>query len=128
MHILTHTTHTCIVTYTQEHFYHVLEKNRVPCKDKVIPRDPDAPELPPPFKSGSPSPDPPPIYHDITEISKRPDERIDRDKTDQCYQKSPDLNAVGGNMNYAILQNEMVVVFSQTDVYMWHADLVIFSL
>lgn len=32
---------------------------------KNIPPDPDAPELPPPFK---PEPSPPPIYHDILDL------------------------------------------------------------
>ena len=46
---------------TQEHFYHVLENAK-----KAIPPDPDAPELPPPFK---PEPSPPPVYHDILDLS-----------------------------------------------------------
>ena len=53
----------------QEHFYHVLECNRPPKGIEVILPDPDAPELPPPFKEESPTP--PPIYHDISDIPGR---------------------------------------------------------
>ena len=52
----------------QEHHYFVLESNGVRAlnRDEKIAPDPDAPELPPPYK-----PDPPPVYHDINELSTR---------------------------------------------------------
>ena len=89
----------CTHTYiqTQEHHYHVLEKDIASHGVEVIPPDPDAPELPPLFKPGSPPPDPPPIYQDITEISTS--------KTDQ--QESSDLNTDGDGMSYSV-QNEKV--------------------
>ena len=55
----------------QEHFYHVLECNRAPrgIDLEIILPDPDAPELPPPFKEESSAP--PPIYHDISDLPGR---------------------------------------------------------
>ena len=66
-------------------------------KENIIPCDPDAPELPPPLKLGSPPPDPLSVYQDVTEISNRLDECIICSKIDQhCHQKSPDLNSDDG--------------------------------
>ena len=108
-HIHTHAhKHTHTHVQTQEHYYHVLEKDIASYGAKVIPPDPDAPELPSPFKPGSPSPDPPPIYHDITEISSA-DECIDCNKTDQnCLQDLPDLITDGSSMTCSKLQKEKV--------------------
>ena len=52
----------------QEHHYYVLENNGRPLEKKCEPiaPDPDAPELPPPYK-----PDPSLLYHDINELSTR---------------------------------------------------------
>ena len=53
----------------QENFYHILECNRTPqgIDSEVILPNPDAPELPPPFKKESPVP--PPIYQDISDLT-----------------------------------------------------------
>ena len=54
----------------QEHHYHVLECLEAAQNDSVvIISDPDAPELPPPFKPDDSSTEPPPIYQEITEVS-----------------------------------------------------------
>ena len=47
----------------------MLECNRTPrgIDSEVILPDPDAPELPPPFKEESPAP--PPIYQDISDVT-----------------------------------------------------------
>ena len=54
----------------QEHHYHELECRLVPRENEfeVILPDPDAPELPPPFKAES---TPPPIYHDISDLPNK---------------------------------------------------------
>ena len=54
-----------MIDHVQENFYHVLECNTLPRDNEVILPDPDAPELPPPFKADTP---PPPIYHDINDL------------------------------------------------------------
>ena len=55
----------------QEHHYHVLECHEAAQNDSVIiVPDPDAPELPPPFKPDNSSTEPPPIYQEITEVSR----------------------------------------------------------
>ena len=77
---------TCTHTI-QEHLYHVLENNRVPCSGEVIPPDPNAPELPPPLEPDSQDNDTPPVYQDITELSCKPNKLVDCDKTEQCCDK-----------------------------------------
>ena len=56
-------------THAQEHFYHVLENTKkAELVTEVIHPDPDAPELPPPFK---PEASPPPVYQDIHKLSTK---------------------------------------------------------
>ena len=72
--------------------YHVLESNKVPCSDEVIPPDPNAPELPPPLEPDSQDNDTPPVYQDITELSCKRNKFDDSDKSERCgYQELHDL-------------------------------------
>ena len=77
----------------QEHLYHVLENNRVPCSSEVIPPDPNAPELPPPLEPDSQDSDTPPVYQDITELSCKPNKLVDYDKKDQQCQYADSQSA-----------------------------------
>ena len=83
-------THTRTI---QEHLYYVLENNRAPCSDEVIPPDPNAPELPPPLEPDSQDNDTPPVYQDITELSCKPDKLVGCDKIEwECHQEEHNLN------------------------------------
>ena len=58
-------------TKMEEHHYHVLESQEGTQSDnRVILPDPDAPELPPPFKPDDSPHEPPPIYQEIAELSR----------------------------------------------------------
>ena len=90
----------------QEHLYHVLENNRVPCSSEVIPPDPNAPELPPPLEPDSQDNDTPPVYQDITELSCKPNKLVDCDKKDQqCQHGEHSLHTDSDTM---ILNDEKV--------------------
>ena len=57
----------------QVHHYHVLECREITLGQsvgEVILPDPDAPELPPPFKPDNAPMEQPPVYQEITELSR----------------------------------------------------------
>ena len=59
----------------QEHIYYVLEDNRTLCKDIRC----RVSDTPPPEESSSTAHDQPPAYQDITELSSKNNDEIDKD-------------------------------------------------
>ena len=96
----TSTQNSIILTHNTGHLYHdiVLENNRAPCSNEVIPPDPNAPELPPPLESDPQDNDTPSVYQDITEIPCKHNKFDDSDKSERCcYQELHDLNSNSEN-------------------------------
>ena len=84
--IINHNTYTHVFEL-KEHFYHILESNKLSLgnMNEVISPDPDAPELPSPLQPDSQdTSDTSPLYQDI-KLSCKPNEVTDCERC--CYQE-----------------------------------------